>query len=483
MRDSFPYESNAFLISLYLVPDPLSMDEWEQVEGTWETEGKAFSLLEWIIHSGQLTEPELKQSLEKGTGRRTVECISLLEETEKNADARVLENNGFITGRDSRKRRIVTGGSELPPDLSPYLGEASQDWEWVMISPLRKREPQVLAPDVDEMNSIRIKSDLAERLESILIEATTTRASDIHFELYGSRLLIRCHGLAGMEELAVWDEPASTECLRLLKRWANISTAESSLPQDGRLEIGGTRPPLSFRVSHIRAVNGESLVLRVIGKESFLPDPEQLGLPRRLSTLLKDTLLYEHGLALCTGATGSGKTTTMCAVVSILKNYPLKILTIEDPIEYELSNATQCSVDLSTGWTFSKALGAFLRQDPDIILVGEIRDRESAAMACRAGLTGHCVLSSLHARSVTSALDRLQAWGLAPGLLAESLRLVIYQQLKQDMETGKRTARFDWIQTEPDTVSAYLAGKLIPESWILSNANSTQEAFAASANA
>ena len=466
MRDPFPYESNGLLLSQYLVPDPLSREEFKDLEAGWAAAGEGKSFLEWIIGAGGMSETGLMQALEKATGRRFLKTIVCLEKKEWTAGMKFLSTVGFTPGKDPEGRPVVYGGTALAPNLKEFLGGKWPELEWVLASPVRTEEERPVYRDISiESRSPAPGSRIGERLSSLLVEAATRGQSDMYFERYGHRLVIRGRGTSGTQVLAEWDEPACTESLRLLKRWANLSTATTSLPQDGRLVLNRIRPAVSYRVSHVHAVGGESLVLRIIGRESLLPGPKELGIPEQLSGLLRDCLIYEHGLVLCTGITGSGKTTTMCSVVSSLKSHSLKILTIEDPIEYELSNATQSAVNHCSGWSFREALAAYLRQDPDIILVGEIRDRESASMACQAGLTGHCVLSSLHARSPAAALDRLKSWDLAPGLLAESIRLVIHQRLELNENTGRRAAVFNWIHPEPGETYGYLVEGIVPPNW------------------
>lgn len=482
MRESFAYESNGILISRLLVPDPLARERWEALQAAWKASGKEASLLEWIMLTGHLSHQELMESLAKATGRRQVKTLYPLPRPAHDHEARVLENNGFLPGMDAQGRRVVAGGAGLPPDLGEYLGENSARWEWVLISPLRQADGEDRVEESVAGAAEPAGSPLQARLEAILAEAATHNASDIFFERYGDELQIRMKTKSGMQGMGEWRQPACGEGLRLLKRWANISTAEFALPQDGRLERNGGRNRLSFRASHVTALNGESLVLRSIGRESRIADPQRLGIPDELTAAIRETLLYEHGLILCTGSTGSGKTTTMCSLVSTLEDLPLKILSIEDPIEYEIPGTTQSAVNPATGWTFPAALKAFLRQDPDIILVGEIRDAESAAMACRAGLTGHCVISSLHARSTTSALDRLQAWGLAPGLLAESVCLLTHQRLAPCSETGKWRASFDWIQPQPAELYSYLSEGKRPVTWTAGARRGNQDALFESAS-
>lgn len=475
MRDAFPYETNGLLIRHILVPDPLDEETWKALEERWQLGTREMSLIEWIIESGALSGSELKRALADATGKRVLDSMIRLRPEEMDPAANVLENNEFLVGRDLDGRKVVAGGTSLAPDLREYIGDKSEQWEWIVLNPRRHEMYEVKPEDRPGEGVSDSQPPLGRRLESILLEACAEGVCDIHFERYGDRLRIRSKVNAGMRDLGTWNEPECTESLRILKRKANLSTAATSLPQDGRLEVWSGRGMLSFRVSHIHAVNGESLVLRLTGRESGLPPPAGLGLPGSLVSVLTDILLYGQGMVVCTGSTGSGKTTTMCSLVSSLKEHPLKILTIEDPVEYDLSNATQCNVNPATNWTFPLALKAFLRQDPDIIMVGEIRDEQSAAIACRAGLTGHCVLTSLHAHSPVGALDRLCGWGLAPGMIAESVSLITHQKLLDKPSGNGRTARFSWIKARAGEIYDYLTRGEFPPHWITSGSTVYEE--------
>ena len=481
MRESFPYESNALLLSKCFVPDPIPDKDWLNLVTGWKQSGGRYTLLEWIHKGCIVSESEFLGHLASATGSRVFKNMVPLSLQERDAAAVLLESNGFLVGKGSHGERLVAGGSLLPPDLSSFIGQQATDWEWIILNPSRgQSEYDVASPDESHGNK-GDKSHLETRLESLLAESATRNVSDIFFERYGNQLHIRGRIDGGIEEIGVWQNSSCMEAIRLIKRWANLSTAETSLPQDGRLELVRGTAVYSFRASHIQAVNGESLVLRIVGEESSLPDPGALGIPSGLVKEMEEILLHESGLVLCTGATGSGKTTTINTVISDMKRYPLKILTIEDPVEHELGNATQCSVNPSTGWTFPKALKAFLRQDPDIILLGEIRDKESAAIACRAGLTGHSVLSSLHGKSVLTALDRFRGWGIPSGLVSESIRLVIHQELVAATGAGARSPEFNWIRTNPGEVYDYMRSRTIPATWAHYLPATQEDAFASSA--
>lgn len=457
MRDPFPYETNDRLLRQFLVPDPLDEATWRRVVERGR-QGARGSLLEWIVETGLLTRAELHGILLEAAGVDRLHPWEPDPGSDHSAEAGILRGNGFCILPPGRTRRRVAGGAELPPDMSRYLGGRSGNWEWVLVSPLREPVRREAAGPKFSTRQAEGGTNLEQWVLELFSEATLKGASDIHFERTGSLLEVRLRGSGRMESLGQWRDHRGGATMRLLKHWANFDTSENPLPMDGRLRVPGGASRYSFRASHITTVNGESMVLRVVGSESRLKTLARLGVPDKLVSRLRDCALYDRGLALCTGVTGSGKTTTLCSLVAGLDDYPLKILTIEDPVEYELPNATQSCVNEAQGWTFATALRAFLRQDPDVILVGEIRDRESAEIACRAGLTGHCVLSTLHARRPLTAVERLHAWGIETGVIAESLRLVVHQRLLRT-PSGELSARFEWMSPEPVEIRGFLKGE------------------------
>lgn len=458
MRPAFAYETNGLLLRRLLVPDPLEEREWERAMTRWREEGGGASCLEWLVKEGVLTEERLLVVLAERSG---VKGIGQDEEADPwggGADGQVLRSNGFRVLSRAGRRWRVAGGPDLPPRLEAYIGKGARDWEWVLLTPVRRNgpgagQPPGPGPGARETGDT---TELEAWVHGLLEEARARGAADLHFERSGDHLRIRTHGPEGMQTQGEWGLPRSQAALRLLKRWAGFSTAQQSTPQDGRLLAGPAGRETVFRASHVCTIDGESLVLRVIGTEARIPEMTSLGVPPELAASLTRMVLQESGLLICSGATGSGKTTTLYALLGRLGQANRKIMTIEDPVEYELGHAIQSSVNGSGGWTFATAVRAYLRQDPDIILVGEIRDQESAEVAARAGLTGHAVLSSLHASSPLTALERLHGWGLPPGLLGETVRLVSHQRLVRDVADGPRRALFQWIEPEPVETVRYL---------------------------
>lgn len=214
-----------------------------------------------------------------------------------------------------------------------------------------------------------------------------------------------------------------------IKVLASLDIAEKRRPQDGRIAFRHGARTVDLRVSVLPSTTGEKVVLRVLDRDAVRLDYEALGLRGKDHHRLTDALARPHGLVLVTGPTGSGKTTTLYAALSSLDSERLNLLSVEDPVEYELDGVTQVAVRDDLGFGFAEALRSFLRQDPDVIMVGEIRDAETAQIAVRAALTGHLVLSTLHTNDAPSAPARLLDMGVESYLLAASLRLVIAQRL------------------------------------------------------
>jgi Tfp pilus assembly pilus retraction ATPase PilT len=445
-REAFGYESNGFLLSQMLVPEPFERDHWERLRAVWERCGEGVSLLEWLVTSGAIEEPVLLESLAAASGARVVDNPV---PAPRCAEDLPLWNSGFIVLAGPDGARRVAGGPALPPDLARFAGARAEHLEWVVISPLRDQGKAAVTAQAMESDS---KTPVEERLARMLEEALANQIADLHFERGGERLRIRSHGPGGMRRLGELGPPESMQSLRILKRWANFNTAENPLPQDGRLRVPGRSGP-AFRASHVAAVDGESLVLRASGSSERLPELDVLGMEVALVETLVRCLEQERGMILFTGPTGSGKTTSLCALLQQFEHAGWKVLTVEDPVEHELPFATQCAVREESGWTFAAALRAFLRQDPDVIVIGEMRDAESAAIGCRAALTGHRVLSSLHARSATEALDRLAGWGIPWGVLTESLRLIVNQRLVDDPAGPGRTGTFDALRVDAEAVA------------------------------
>ncbi|MBN2833706.1 MAG: type II/IV secretion system protein [Candidatus Delongbacteria bacterium] len=264
---------------------------------------------------------------------------------------------------------------------------------------------------------------------NLIQEAEEYRCSDIHIEPYENSARIRYRIDGKLIEKYVLDDKEYPILLNKIKIKSNIDIAEKRLPQDGRINYVNNEKKFDIRVSVLPTLYGEKAVLRLLSKDTTNIDINSLGLTQEQ---LKDYLLgikKPHGIILISGPTGSGKTTTLYATLKLLNSIESNILTIEDPIEYTLDGINQVQLKESIGLTFSSALRTFLRQDPDIIMLGEIRDGETAQMAIRAALTGHLVLSTIHTNSAWGTISRLIDMGVPSFLLANTMNLSVAQRL------------------------------------------------------
>lgn len=283
-------------------------------------------------------------------------------------------------------------------------------------------EPEDLLESNDDAPIIRL-------INALITEAIKENASDIHIEPFETRLSIRFRVDGELRE--VLEPPrqiASLLCSRI-KVMAQLDIAEKRLPQDGRIALKVANRPVDIRVSTLPSGHGERVVMRILDKQAGRLDLLQLGMSDTDRHRVDQMIQKPHGIILVTGPTGSGKTTTLYAMLTALNDTKRNILTVEDPIEYDLDGIGQTPVNTKVGMTFAKGLRAILRQDPDVVMVGEIRDSETAQIAVQASLTGHLVLSTLHTNSAVGAITRLQDMGVEPFLLSSTLLGVISQRL------------------------------------------------------
>lgn len=441
-REAFDYESNALLIRHILVPEPFNRIEWETFVEEWKRSLRNESLLEWLVSQQKISEHDLLACLSECTGSKVLNEPFDNRLTVKSPESEMLEKLGFLPIATKGGKNLVAGGSAMPPALSEYLGDSAKNWEWVIISPVRI---QKILQDGDETNPA-IETGLRQLLKGFWSRGVT----DIHFERKEDILQIRTHESGTMHTVENYRGQSAETTMRLLKTWAGLSTATDSLPQDSRISLEISGIEVELRVSHLTTVNGESLVLRNPDGKSGIRQIRDLGMPSDLEISLRDTLLHDPGLIVISGPTGSGKTTTAYALLNELQGENRKIVSIEDPVEHILAHAVQCEVDLNKGWTFDKAILAFLRQDPDVIFIGEMRDAESAKAAFRAALTGHCVLVTIHARSTMAVLDRIRSWSIPDGIMEDTIRIIVNQRIELNPRSIDRVAKFTWQKSMPE---------------------------------
>ncbi len=271
--------------------------------------------------------------------------------------------------------------------------------------------------------------DPEELLFNLLSLAVHRRATDIHFTPTSKSLqiFIRVDGI--LEPLIVFPSTIYRRLINVIKIKANLDISETRLPQDGRFSFTFLKESFDVRVSTVRAVFGENVVLRFLPTGSHVSSLPNLGFSEEQIKLLKEIVFSPYGMFLITGPTGSGKTTTLFSCLRLINLIEKNVLTAEDPVEYHLALIRQTQIKEDIGYTFSSAIRAFLRQDPDVILVGEIRDAETASMAVRAALTGHLFLSTLHTNDAISSVYRLKEMGITGNLLGSALKGVVAQRL------------------------------------------------------
>ena len=294
---------------------------------------------------------------------------------------------------------------------------------------VEKEETKDVELSIDEAKSLAETAPIIRLMNQIITEAITSNASDIHIEPQKRFLRIRYRIDGVLRDAMNLPKNIQPGLISRAKIMANLDIAERRRPQDGRINLKFRGREVDLRVSVLPGIFGEKVVLRILDKERSLIPLESLGFSEESLEIFKTLIKQPYGMILITGPTGSGKSTTLYAILRILNTPEVNILTVEDPVEYQLDGITQVQVNPKINLTFAAALRAFLRQDPDIILVGEIRDRETAQIAMEAALTGHLVFSTLHTNDSFSAPTRLIDMGIEPYLIASSLIGVTAQRL------------------------------------------------------
>jgi general secretion pathway protein E len=301
------------------------------------------------------------------------------------------------------------------------MGDLGEDLDLMHVAQALP-EPEDLLESEDDAPIIRL-------INALLTEAIKENASDIHIEPFENRLVVRfrCDGV--LREVLEPQRVLAPLLVSRIKVMARLDIAEKRLPQDGRISLRVAGRAVDVRVSTLPSGNGERVVLRLLDKQAGRLDLEQLGMSAESRTVIDVLINKPHGIILVTGPTGSGKTTTLYAAIGRINNKSRNIMTVEDPIEYYLDGIGQTQVNTKVDLSFARGLRAILRQDPDVVMVGEIRDLETAEISVQASLTGHLVFSTLHTNSAVGAVTRLRDMGVEPFLLSSSLIGVLAQRL------------------------------------------------------
>ena len=288
-------------------------------------------------------------------------------------------------------------------------------------------------------DEVTVDAPIVRLADLIITQAIAQKASDIHIEPFERQLLVRYRVDGVLREVMSPPKTLQQALVSRFKIMANLNIAEKRVPQDGRIQVNIKRDRYDLRVADLPTLWGEAIVMRILDRKSVMVELEQLGFHDEILERWKKLIVMPNGVILVTGPTGSGKSTTLYATLNTINRPDTKIVTIEDPVEYNIQGINQVQVYPKVGLTFAAGLRAFLRQDPDVMMVGEIRDHETALIAVQSALTGHLVLSTLHTNDAPSAITRLIDMGVEPFLLASSVQGIMAQRLVRTVcKTCKR---------------------------------------------
>lgn len=334
---------------------------------------------------------------------------------------------------------VLTRSSDIEKAITEhYKGDGIEGFAFVSGDGARQTDLQ-RGRDFLKIEELEEGSPVINVVNNIILRAIRDKASDIHIEPDKSKLRIRYRVDGMLYEVMTYNMDVYPAIVSRIKVMANLDIAERRLPQDGRIQVMVEGRSVDLRFSSMPGILGEKIVLRILDKNSVILDLNQLGFSIDTLTNFKRLLKHPYGLILVTGPTGSGKTTTLYAAMNFLNSIDKNIVTIEDPVEYQMDIINQNQVREAIGLTFSVILRHTLRQDPDIIMVGEIRDKETAEIAIQSSLTGHLVLSTLHTNDSPSAITRLLDMGIEPYMISSSLTGVIAQRLIRKICTECKT--------------------------------------------
>jgi len=318
--------------------------------------------------------------------------------------------------------------------VTTHLGVGSETIEGLLAQRKEEEDIELLGGIDDEggeIDSDAQEASVVTLVNQILIEAIDSRTSDVHIESQpsGIKIRYRIDGMLHAQPVPQEINQFQAAIISRLKIMARLNIAEKRLPQDGRIQLKVHGREVDVRVSVIPMLHGESIVMRLLDKGNMNFSLEKLGMEGRIRERFDELIRLPHGIVLVTGPTGSGKTTSLYSALLEIKSEDTKIITTEDPVEYQLEGINQIQVHAKIGLTFAQSLRSILRHDPDVVLVGEIRDHETAENAIQASLTGHLVFSTLHTNDATSAYTRLVDMGIEPFLVASTLEAIVAQRL------------------------------------------------------
>ncbi len=338
-------------------------------------------------------------------------------------DPEDLEIFEFIRKKTNLEPRIsLTAPSDLEEILKQYHKSLQAEFNEIADNKSDEHDHESLKKLAEDLPIVRI-------IDTLLEYAIFEEASDIHIEPEEKNIYVRYRIDGILRQVMVLPKNVQSGITARIKILANLKVDEHRLPQDGRFKVSTSNYNVAFRVSIIPTFDGEKIVMRLLNEKAQVLTLEQLGMQSSSLEILKKNINKPHGIILVTGPTGSGKTTTLYTILNAINTPEVNIVTIEDPIEYRMRHINQSQINPKIGYTFASGLRAFLRQDPNIIMVGEIRDQETAEISIHAAMTGHLVLSTIHTNDAVTTISRFAEMGVASFLLASTVNLIIAQRL------------------------------------------------------
>jgi type IV pilus assembly protein PilB len=345
----------------------------------------------------------------------------------------LVEELSFVLGKDVQL--AVAPTKQIEEAIARFYAEESESIKDILAS----MEEQLASAEIVEtvakgggaaaLEELASQAPIVRFVNLILFQAIQDRASDIHFEPFEDEFKIRYRVDGALYEMAPPPKHLALPVISRIKVLSNLNIAERRLPQDGRIQMAIAGRQVDLRVSTLPTQYGESVVLRVLDRTVVNLEIESLGMPSDVYEKLKELILIPNGILIITGPTGSGKTTTLYSCLKRINTVDVKLLTAEDPVEYDLEGIMQVPINEAIGLTFARALRSFLRQDPDVIMVGEMRDLETAQISIQASLTGHLVFTTLHTNDAPGAVTRMIDMGVEPFLISSTLEGILAQRL------------------------------------------------------
>jgi type IV pilus assembly protein PilB len=351
-------------------------------------------------------------------------------------DPNVIDNLRFATQKDIVIS--VAPAAQIQTIIERYYGIEVSDTEQLLEALAGEAAAKGITANVVDIEAAS-SNEIIKYVNTILAQAIQARASDIHFEPFEYEFKIRYRVDGALYEMSPPPRALANAITSRIKVMSNLNIAERRIPQDGRIQTSMAGRQVDLRVSTLPTQFGESVVLRVLDRTTVQLELDAIGLPPRIYNFICQTIEKPNGIFIVTGPTGSGKTTTLYACLSRINTPDSKLLTAEEPVEYEIEGIQQVPIHEAIGLTFARALRAFLRQDPDRIMVGETRDLETAQIAIQASLTGHLVFTTLHTNDAPGAVARLIDMGVEPFLIASSLEGVLGQRLVRKICSSCKT--------------------------------------------